>query len=77
MILSSSKILLQSGYPLNPTESSGEKSGIVQVIVKHEKAEFLLCSLFYGTVFQQALDLNFTEGEEVTFFTEGRGKKKT
>ncbi|XP_072038641.1 uncharacterized protein [Amphiura filiformis] len=54
-------------------ESGGEKTGVVQVIVKHEKAEFLVCSLFYGTVFQQPLDLNFTEGEEVTFFTEGRG----
>lgn len=38
-----------------------------------DKAEFLLCSLGYGNVLQQPLDLMFTEGEEVTFFLNGNG----
>lgn len=36
--------------------------------------EFMLCSLEHGRVYQQALDLNFTEGEQVTFCTRGKGK---
>ncbi|XP_038068887.1 uncharacterized protein LOC119738192 isoform X2 [Patiria miniata] len=50
-----------------------EQGKLTQLMVQHEKAEFLVCTLCYGTVFQQSLDLNLTEGEEVTFFTEGRG----
>ena len=47
---------------------------MTQLMVHHDKAEFLVCTLCYGNVLQQALDLNFTEGEEVTFFSEGRGE---
>jgi FK506-binding nuclear protein len=43
-------------------------------MVSVDKAEFLLCSLGYGDVLQQPLDLMFTEGEEVTFFLNGNGK---
>ncbi|XP_022108131.1 uncharacterized protein LOC110988680 isoform X5 [Acanthaster planci] len=50
-----------------------EQAKLTQLMVQHERAEFLVCTLCYGTVFQQPLDLNFTEGEEVTFFSEGRG----
>jgi uncharacterized pyridoxamine 5'-phosphate oxidase family protein len=40
----------------------------VSVMIQHEKADFMLCTLEQGKVLQQPLDLNFTEGEEVTFF---------
>jgi len=38
-----------------------------------EKGDFLLCSLNTKGHFQQNLDLNFNEGEEVTFFINGEG----
>jgi hypothetical protein len=44
-------------------------------MIQHEKTEFLLCTLEAGTLHQQTLDLNFTEGEEVIFFLNG-GKGK-
>lgn len=50
-----------------------KSSGYVSLMIQHDKAEFLLCTLAYGQVFQQAMDLNFTEGEEVTFFLNGSG----
>ncbi|PIK53699.1 putative 46 kDa FK506-binding nuclear protein [Apostichopus japonicus] len=43
----------------------------VQVMVQHHKKDFLLCSLIHGTLIQQPLDLDFTEGEQVTFYLEG------
>ena len=45
-------------------------------MIIHDKAEFVLCSLSPNPangLFQQALDLNFTEGEEVTFYLNGEG----
>lgn len=45
----------------------------IRVMVQHDKKDFLLCSLLYGTLIQQQLDLDFTEGEQVTFFLEGSG----
>ena len=45
----------------------------VTVMVEVNKAQFALCTLQAGRIPQQPLDLNFTEGEEVTFFTEGNG----
>ncbi|XP_071499273.1 46 kDa FK506-binding nuclear protein-like [Diadema antillarum] len=55
-----------------------EKSGITQLLVRHEKAEFLLCTLIYGDkhpfpCFQQQLNLNLSEGSEISFYTEGKG----
>ncbi|XP_033633660.1 uncharacterized protein LOC117295239 isoform X1 [Asterias rubens] len=50
-----------------------DKVKMTQLMVQHDKAEFLVCTLSYASnIFQQYLDLNFTEGEEVTFFSEGR-----
>ena len=49
------------------------KKGHVSVMIAHEKAEFVLCTLNYSTCMQQPLDLNFIEGEEVTFFLNGAG----
>ncbi|XP_037512641.1 46 kDa FK506-binding nuclear protein [Rhipicephalus sanguineus] len=45
----------------------------VMVMLEHGKAEFLLCTLDQAHARQVALDLNFVEGEEVTFFLNGRG----
>lgn len=42
-------------------------------MVQHDKAEFMLCTLEYGRVYQQTLDLYFTEDEEVTFFLNSEG----
>ena len=43
-------------------------------MVASQKSEFLICSLNFKHVTQQPLDLNFNEGEEVTFFVNGQGK---
>ena len=43
------------------------------VMVESDKAEYAICTLQAGKIPQQALDLNFTEGEEVKFFLEGDG----
>lgn len=45
----------------------------VMVMLEHAKAEFLLCTLDQAHARQVALDLNFVEGEEVSFFLNGRG----
>ena len=43
-------------------------------MVQHDKAEFLICTLEHSHLYNQVLDLNFTEGEEVTFFLNGQGR---
>lgn len=45
----------------------------VTVMIEVDKAQFALCTLQPGKIPQQPLDYCFTEGEEVTFFTEGPG----
>lgn len=55
-----------------------EKSGMTQLLVRHEKAEFLLCTLQYGDdhplpIVQQQLNLNLAEGSEISFYSEGKG----
>jgi FK506-binding nuclear protein len=51
----------------------GGADRFVSLMIQHEKAEFLLCTLEHGKLHQQPMDLNFTEGEEVTFFLNGKG----
>jgi len=46
----------------------------VTVMVEVEKAQFALCTLQPGKIPQQSLDIAFTEGEEVTFYTEGNNE---
>ncbi|XP_033120571.1 46 kDa FK506-binding nuclear protein-like isoform X14 [Anneissia japonica] len=61
---------------LETREFSGVDSkptGLAQVMVRHDRTEFLLCSLQHGHLHQQPLNLCFSEGEEVTFFMEGKG----
>ena len=43
----------------------------VSVCVEQNKCLFILCTLKAGHNYQQLLNLNFTEGEEVTFSIEG------
>jgi hypothetical protein len=52
----------------------GKHHQSVSVMVASQKSEFLICSLNYKHQTQQPLDLNFNEGEEVTFFINGPGK---
>ncbi|KAK3608155.1 hypothetical protein CHS0354_034114 [Potamilus streckersoni] len=53
--------------------SSGKHLSQVSVMINHDKAEFLLCTLNHKHLLQQPLNLSFTEGEEVTFFLNGQG----
>lgn len=46
----------------------------VTIMVEVEKAQFALCTLQPGKIPQQSLDIAFTEGEEVTFYTEGNNE---
>ena len=42
-------------------------------MLEHEGSDFLLCTLVDRTIYQQALDLNFNDGENVTFYLKGKG----
>lgn len=46
----------------------------VAVVVDVNKAQFVLCTLQADKIPQQTLNLNFTEGEEVSFSIEGDGE---
>ena len=46
---------------------------IVQVILGYDKSNYLLCTLHKGTTWQMPLDLNFQEGTEIAFSSNGRG----
>jgi len=54
---------------LAPKENEAKKP--VTVFVKYNNAEFALCTLCPGSLYQQTLDLHFNTGEEVTFFLKG------
>lgn len=58
---------------LEPRHSGTSPNKHVKLMLEHAKAEFLLCTLHYEKVLQVPLDLNFVEGEEVTFFIQGEG----
>ena len=50
-----------------------EDESPVSVMIEHNNNNFMLCTLQHGRIFQQALDLNFNEGEEVTLYLKGKG----
>lgn len=52
----------------------GNEKDVVSVYVSHNEHDFLLCSLKPGLVYQQTLDLGFMMGEDITFYTTGKGK---
>ena len=51
----------------------GKNDGCVSLMFEHDQREFLLCTLQHGKLYQQPLDLNFAYGENVTFYTIGKG----
>ncbi|ESP05231.1 hypothetical protein LOTGIDRAFT_227888 [Lottia gigantea] len=53
------------------TEDLPKGKRAVSLWIQQDKAEFVLCTLEHHRTMQQALDLNFTEGEEITLFTTG------
>jgi len=54
-------------------QTGGDKHQNVGLMLEHDKAEFLLCNLNLSKNQQQQLDLEFTEGEDITFFLSGKG----
>ena len=42
-------------------------------MLRHNKAEFLVCTLEHNRVLQQPLELNFCQGEHVSFYLNGSG----
>jgi len=54
------------------TQSGGEKQ-TVGLMLEHEKAEFLICTLNSNKLQQQPLDLDFSKGEDITFYLTGKG----
>jgi len=57
--------------------SDQKKGGNVAVMGANDKGDFLLCNLNTRTTSQQVLDLQFGEGEKVSFYTTGQGKHTT
>lgn len=55
------------------TDGKQPNNKTLSVFVEHEKSEFLLCTLEYGKLYQEKLDLMFVEGEPITFFHNGEG----
>lgn len=47
--------------------------GPVQVVLTSDKNNYILCTLKKDSVQQVALDLNFEEGEEISFTSQGQG----
>jgi FK506-binding nuclear protein len=54
-------------------QTGGDKNQSVSLMLEHEKAEFLICSLNANKNQQQSLSLEFTQGEDITFFLNGKG----
>lgn len=46
---------------------------VVSVYINQSDADFLICTLKQGSMFQQTLDLGFVAGETITLFTSGKG----
>ncbi|XP_071826854.1 uncharacterized protein [Apostichopus japonicus] len=55
-------------------DRGAEYSGYSQVMLKTAEAEFLLCTLVHGMIFQQTLDVQLKKGEEISVYTEGKNK---
>ncbi len=45
--------------------------GRTSVIVSVKDQQYVLCNLTLGSIEQQTLDLTFTQGEEITFMSNG------
>jgi len=42
-------------------------------MIERDGKSYVLCTLQHGKLFQQALDLEFASGEELTLFVKGKG----
>jgi len=58
---------------LEHIEGGARNDNIVSVMIQQEKGNFVVCTLQYGKLFQQPIDLQFLEDEEVTFYLAGQG----
>lgn len=54
-------------------DSTSSQGGATQVFLSHEDQKFLICTLRKDTCEQATLDLNFAEGEEISFYSQGSG----
>lgn len=54
-----------------PNTPAPNKTNTVSVVCERDKKEYILCNLSQDHLLQQALDIVFIEGEEVTFHTNG------
>jgi len=58
---------------LEPPADGKTPSKYVSLMIEHEKAEYMLCTLEHERNLQVHLDHMFVEGEEVTYFLNGDG----
>uniref|UniRef100_A0A8C4PWV1 peptidylprolyl isomerase n=1 Tax=Eptatretus burgeri TaxID=7764 RepID=A0A8C4PWV1_EPTBU len=59
--------------PVSAVENDSKESRLVSVVVRVKGADFMLCTLEHGKIWQHSLDLIFSQGEKVCFFIEGSG----
>lgn len=52
------------------------REGEAQVILQTDQSEFVVCTLIFGSVLQQNLNMKIMAGEKVTLYSEGKGEKK-
>ncbi|XP_071825298.1 uncharacterized protein [Apostichopus japonicus] len=60
---------------LETRQSHGGKfrEGEAQVILQTDQGEFVVCTLIFGSVLQQNLNMKIMAGEKVTLYSEGKG----
>jgi len=54
-------------------QAGDDKSKSVSVKLRHKDSDYLLCTLHQQKMLQQPLDLNFAEGENISFYINGKG----
>ncbi|CAM1324809.1 FK506-bp1 (predicted), partial [Pycnogonum litorale] len=58
---------------LEPLPNVAKDKRHVSIMLDHQKTEYMLCTLEHGKLYQQRLELNFVDGEEVCFYIIGQG----
>ena len=54
-------------------DSNSSQGGATQIFLTHEDQKFLICTLRKDSCEQATLDLNFVEGDEISFQSQGSG----